>query len=73
MAFLGPIGLKILVGALILGLVVALYLRWRGAQRAIGAAIEVAEQKAHNSAVKAVQDAIKPPDPGDPDGILARL
>ena len=70
MAFLGPIGFKVLVGVLVVGLVLALYLRWRGAQRAIGAAIEVTEQKAHNAAIRKVQDNVEVADHNDIDALF---
>ncbi len=72
--FLSGIGLKILIGVLVVGLVTAMYFRWRGAQRAIGAAIEKAEQKGRNKAIRKAQDAIKAVDPSsDIDTILAGM
>ncbi len=71
--FLTGIGLKILLGGLLLGLLTAIFIGYRNGQRDIGGLIERTEIKARNLKIRAIQDAVPIDDPDNIDAIIASM
>lgn len=71
--FLSGIGLKILLGGLLLGLFTAIFFGYRNGQRDIGGLIERTEQKVRNNKIRKKQDAVPLDDPDNIDAIIASL